>query len=540
MSQIHSIKQLQFNRAQLMSLLYPVKTKMEMWGRGSGKTFLMAYDSKEAAHDMPGASFVIVGRSYANLEDIVLPGLIASWKALGFHPGLHYEINRKPDKKKGWPDPFVAPLSYDHYIPWYTGAGFYIASQDKDTPFRGPSIDGVYVDEALNINKDKFDEEIVPTNRGRRFNHPLHHFYRFYSTKPKTTGANWMYKHAEFMDPDLLRQYRRMQKAIAEMTIEFLELDDRGKQKRLFEEIKKLKSKIRWFADQRNLSYYAEFDFWDNIPNISIADVLNMKQNMSSINFRIEVLNETFDEIDGGFYSTFKSERHVVYDTYNYTHIDKLSSESRRKRDCRWDADLIPGQPLRVAVDWGGVINSALVWQRNDRRININNHQYAEHPRKIRDLARDFIEYYAHHYTKHVLLWFDHTGNNRQANSEKTNAQEFAGYLRDAGWTVSMMSKGGAPTHEWKYYKAQSVFGEEDPRLPIIRINGNNCPHLVTAMNLTPIKRGNNKIEKDKSSERDKLFPQYQATHVTDCLDIIIRAETEGAGMREFRDVILG
>lgn len=540
MTLIHSLEELHFNRAQMTSLVNPVLTKAEIWGRGTGKTFDMGFESKTFAHEMPGASFVIGGLSYANLEGVVLPGLIAAWKKLGFYEGIHFELNKRPDKRKKWPEPFVSPISYDHFIPWYTGAGFYITSQDKEAPFRGPSIDGVFVDEALMINKEKFDAEIVPTNRGRRFNHRLHHFYRFYSTKPKTTGGNWMYKYADYYHEDVLKSYRRLQKLIADMTIELLDSRDRLHQKKLFEEIKAIKNKIQWHSDTKKRIFYSEFDFWDNIArkNISLADVRTMRENMSTVNFRIEVLNETMEDIEGGFYSTFNEDRHVKYDTFNYSHIDYLDSTNRSTRDSRWHNDIIPGLPLRVAVDWGGVINSALVWQRIDNRLPINNHLYAEHPKKIKDLAFAFIEYYRYHPTKHVMLWYDHTGNNRQANSDKTNAQEFAGYLQDNGWTVSMMTKGGAPSHEWKYYRGQAVLGEEDKRYPIIRINGNQCPHLITAIKLTPIKRADDQIKKDKSSERDVNFPQHQATHVTDCLDIIIRAESESGSRHEFRDII--
>lgn len=535
---IHSLQEFKLNRAQLISLMHPVLTKTKVDGRGTGKTFEMAYESKELAHEMPGASFVIGGLSYANLEGVVLPGLIASWKKLGFYEGIHFELNKKPDKRKKWPEPFVAPITYDHFIPWYTGAGFYITSQDKETPFRGPSIDGVFVDEALQINKEKFDAEIVPTNRGRRFNHPLHHFYRFYTTKPKSTAANWIYNYLNYYDPDLIKSYRRIQKMIAELTVALLDSSDRAQQKIYFDEIKSLKAKIKWFPDAKNRSFYSEFDFWDNIQNITVADVRTMRENMSSINFRIEVLNETMDEIEGGFYPTFNEDRHVKHDTFNYSHIDYLDADARKTRDCRWHNDIAPGQSLRVAVDWGGNINSALVWQRINDRVAINNHLAVEHPHKIRDLAKAFLTYYQYHYTKHVMLWYDHTGNNKQANSDKTNAQEFADHLRAAGWTVTLMTKGGAPSHEWKFYRAQGVLGEEESRYPKIRINGNQCHDLITAIKLTPIKRLNNEVKKDKSSERDPNFPQRQATHATDCLDIIIRAETEAGSRHSFIDVV--
>ena len=532
-------KHFKFNTAQLFSLMFPdVKVKYNISGRGTGKSQEAAYDSALMAHEMPGASFVFAGRTYALLEGITLPGIIAGWKNLGYYEGVHYEIKRKPDKSKNWPDPFVKPLSYDHYIPWYTGAGFYLTSQDKDVPFRGPSIDGIYIDEALTIKKDRFDEEIAPTNRGRRFNHPLHHFYRFYSTKPLGSDGAWLYDNMQYYGEEKINRYRRIQKELVELFMEFIDGENRERQKLLYNEIIKCKRQIIWQPSSDMKTMYMEFDFFENLGNVTLEDVRQMKKVMSSIKFRTEVLNETLEEIENGFYPTFDARKHVLYDTFNYGHVDHLDKQQREQRDFRWDNDLVYGQPLKHVVDWGGWINSSLTWQRNDRVININNHQWVLHPRKIKDLAQEFLEYYKGYPTKRVLLYNDHTGNNKKDNSKLTSTQEYTQYLTAGGWEVTKMSKGGAPSHEEKFYLNQKVLAEEDNNQPIVRINGNNCPQLITSIKLSPIKRGNKTFEKDKSSERDPNFPQYQATHASDCFDIIIGAEASRKGRYQFIDPV--
>lgn len=519
--------------------MYPTLFRYDLWGRATGKSMGLAYDSAKMAHEMPGASFVFAGKSYALLEGITLPGIVAGWKQLGYHNGYHYEIQKKPNKNKMWPEPFIAPLSYDYFIPWYTGAGFYLASQDKAVPFRGPSVEGIYVDEALTINKIKFDEEIGPTNRGNRFKHPLNHFFRFASTKPFSSDSNWLYKGGDYYGEYML-QIRRYQRELIEMQLELVESEEFERQKYLFKEIQKVRDLVKFYPNKDGKILYTEFNAFDNIKNLGLKYFVENRKVTSLLKFRVEYLNETLDEVENGFYGNLSS-KHFNYDTFNYSHLDLLTYEQKKQdnHNWKWDNDLFFDMPLKVVVDWGGWINNLLVWQRSGKLLNFTNHLFVKHPGKIRDLASVFIKYYKGFPRKQIHLFYDVSGNSKKDNSVLTSAQEFEGYLVEAGWHVIRMSKGAAPTHEEKYHLNQLVLSESNEKYPTVRINANNCSSLITSMKLTPLKRTSTKIEKDKSSERDPSFPQEQATHPGDCFDIVIYNEASRKKQRAFIDPLM-
>ncbi len=528
-------KEIIYNQAQLGNIIFPTKIRNNIWSRGTGKSIDIARDSATMAHEMRGGSFGFVGRSYTLLEGVTFQSILQGWKKLGYYPGIHYEIKTKPNRNKKWPEPFVPPLSYDHFIPWYTGAGFYLISQDKDVPFRGPSLDGIYVDEGLTINKERFDEEIAPTNRGNRFKHSLRHFFRFSSTKPIGSDGIWLFENSKYYG-DALLLIKRMQRESIEMKLELIDSDDKEYQKKLFREIQKLRKEILFYPDPENKIYYSEADAFDNINVLGLEYFKTNKRVMSILKFRTEMLNETLEGIEDGFYPSF-SEKHINYDHFNYNYIDNLTPAQRDlKRDCRWDNDIYYNQPLRHVVDWGGWINTSLTWQRNGKNINVNNHQYAKHPQKIRDLADKFIEYYMHFPHKQVYLHFDHTGINKKDNSALTSSEEYASYLRQAGWIVTIVKPLGAVGHDEKFYLTQKVMSGHDSDMPTLRINAYNCSNLITAIKLTPIKKGTDGMKKDKSAEKDRNFPQEQAPHATDCLDIILNVESSRKKTYSFRD----
>jgi hypothetical protein len=64
---------------------------------------------------------------------------------------------------------------------------------------------------------------------------------------------------------------------------------------------------------------------------------------------------------------------------------------------------------------------------------------------------------------------------------------------------------------------------EHQLRLPIIRINEDNNKDLIIALERSEAKESlKGSVEKDKKDERNKLFPQQHATHLTDAFDIPI------------------
>ena len=111
-------------------------------------------------------------------------------------------------------------MQFDHVISFSNGHILYILTQEGDS--RGPNADFNITDEALTINKEKFDQEVAPTNRGnetvfgKRSAHPIvkHHGNAFLSSMPYTSRQKWLLDPAEYYERErgipLFQRWNRM------------------------------------------------------------------------------------------------------------------------------------------------------------------------------------------------------------------------------------------------------------------------------------------------------------------------------------------
>lgn len=76
---------------------------------------------------------------------------------------------------------------------------------------RGPNTDFEIVDEALTINKERYDQETSPTNRGneekwgtqsRQSPVPIHHGFHYLSSMPFMPEQKWLLKYAAYYEDE--------------------------------------------------------------------------------------------------------------------------------------------------------------------------------------------------------------------------------------------------------------------------------------------------------------------------------------------------
>ena len=79
-------------------------------------------------------------------------------------------------------------------------------------------------------------------------------------------------------------------------------------------------------------------------------------------------------------------------------------------------------------------------------------------------------------------------------------------------------AKTGDVEHLARHNFINSLHREEDPRLPCIRYNANNCKDLRIALESA----GMRNEKKDKSSENNPAVRQEHATHGTDAHDYFL------------------
>lgn len=521
-------KQIHYNKPQKRVALYSPSSSYNVWSRGTGKSVVIADIIRKIVNTMPRSSWVIVGQTYKQILTRTLPSTLNGLQnKLGYRLDHDFFVKRKPPAKLRFAQAYEPPIDYDHYISFRNGTGFHLASLDAGGgSTRGLNVDGIIGDEGLLINKEKYDQEVKATNRGNRcyFKHiPWHHGEFIFSSMPYNNQADWLLAKGDYYKNDGF-DFTEIRNQIIHLELEFIKNKNLDYRLELWNKIVELKKQLRFYKNQEG-HLYTEADIFDNIQNVGIKFIEEQYRDLTDFIFMTEILNKRIQGIEGGFYPDLSRSRHGYRNKFDNSYLSSMDWNDDRLKfeDCRMDEDLIKTQPLRIAVDWGDKINCISIAQ---HLKSINEYRflkclYVKHPKILDDLAKTFCEYYRFHIDKTVYFAYDHTGNSGVANSNLTYADQFAKILTQNGWTVHKVSKGAAPTHQFKYLLWSRLLREGNPQMPKIRFNLDNCHELFVSMEQAPAKEGRNGIEKDKSSERSSI-PQEQATHLSDTADIHI------------------
>jgi hypothetical protein len=127
----------------------------------------------------------------------------------------------------------------------------------------------------------------------------------------------------------------------------------------------------------------------------------------------------------------------------------------------------------------------------------------------VPDLGRKFRTYFSQHRNKIVYLYYDRAGNQyskvgrSQVADLKKSIETDGETGRRTGWTVHLMSLHQATiTQAEEYSFMMKLLGEENPRLPIVRIDYYAAKELrLSLQNASTIVK-DNVVYKNKNSER--------------------------------------
>lgn len=525
------------NPAQLRAMMVDAPITVNIWGRGQGKTWNLAQKIVRVVHLFPRGSSVLQGKTYVNIRMLILPQIVGALESLGYYENVHFIVGHKPLPKHGFATPIFRPFIYEFTISWYNGHVIYLASQDRKGSFRGPSIDYVFADELLTLDKTKFEQETLAANRGNKsiFGHiHLHHGQHLSSSKPIGINDKWILEAAQYYT-DAGKNYDILLDEITNLELEIIQnYEDDNKVKKLWHQIKLLNKEIIYFTSSEGV-FYNETRFWNNIKNLGWKWLRDEYRSMSLLEFKVEILNATLKLIGNSFYPTFKELKHVYYDSFNYTHIDLLTKTA--KQNSQWDEDCNSAEPLIVGLDVGADINFMVIAQRNGSELRILNEIFVKHPLHTSDLVKLFCDYYAHHSCKYVVLYPDHTVFNRNPNSPPL-INDVVRILNENGWTAEPRRYGDPQDTMLRYNNAYKVFEEQIPGQMYIRMNGNNCKNLITSIKLSPVIQGTKGAKKDKSSEGKSNIPQEIATHGSDTLDFVLNGEYNQTVQTSFIDAM--
>ena len=464
---------------QLVAVLSPQKSKYLEWGRGSGKSTIIAYFIRQMVIEMPRATFVLVGSTYSQILSRTLPSTIGGLELFGIYQDVDFTVGRS-GKKQGYDMPFQPPNQWNNVIHFSNGACFVMVSLDNPNSGRGINSYGEVGDEAALLDCEKLFTNVKTTNRAKQeiFN------------KSSLLGA--------------------------EIYVSSTPVSKKGK----------------WFTDMEVMAKQKPKDYVfikasaKSNPNIRKDWFDKMKeQSPSELLYNAEILNIRPKAIVDGFYANLNPDVHY-YTQYNNAYLETIGVTATTAHfNCKQDHDLLTHEPLILSLDFG-VFNCCVVSQLQDDTYKVLKSFYVKSPKLLDDLfIEQFLPYYRSHSEKMIYIYGGHDGNNRLPNSSLTLFEQVMDLLQKNGWSVHLMTRGIAPTHYDKYLLINAMLKEHHTRLPKIRINQPNNPDLVIALERTEAKEAlTHGVAKDKKEELNKLFPQQHATHLTDAFDIPIFA----------------
>jgi hypothetical protein len=461
------------------------------WGRGTGKTTMRGIRWKKKLKQLPRSTGLFIGPNYQFILTRIVPSLVQGLEMFGLYEGLHYFIGQQPPQKwrNYWGRAYQPPKNYQRYITFFNGLGAHLISHDVKGDGRGLNTDWIDGDEAALLDPNALQENSGPTKRGTNtaefYGKPMFGSEFYTSSTPLTEDGQWFVNQEE-------------QAMLHPRRIKFISATCKHN----------LHNLRPGYLEDAQLNAYSQWKY--------DAEYENIRPQFTKNGF-YGLLNPKVH-----YYST----HHDNYDFYKPSREQLLKT----KGDCREDADLVRGQPLIGAADWGAAINALVVNQHlkslNEFRALKDFYVLGENQEMQDDLADHFADYYEYHDCKVMYLYYDNTGNNKTGNTKKTRAEQFRDRLAGRGWKVYLMTKGGSnPLHDSKHHVWETILKEDRPWLPRFRINKWNCADTITSMRFAKTKPGRfGEIQKDKSSERSSKIQRQHATDLSDAIDTPIYA----------------
>lgn len=464
-----------YNNPQLAVKLSSRPFKMCIWGRGTGKTTIIADVIIQCMASMPRGKISLNGLTYFHIRTKSLPPIIDHWERRGLYRNMHYFIGVKAPKKFRWDEPFQPPLDYTNCIHFWNGFVVEFNSFDRPEMARSGSYDFMIFDEVTKLDKAAIDSDVLPANRGNRdrFGHlRFHHGTFMLGSQPLTPEGDWVFDY-EALEKDFPADY-----------------------------------------------FFLEASARENIRVLGDRYFRDLKRVLPPIVYDLEVENCRRKRNVSGFYPGLSAD-HGYYNSFDYSFYDNLDHDlsALGALDSRGDLDCLADEPLWVSFDFGSTQNCCVVgqWHRSVGEFPLIKNFYVENE-KLSVLVEKFIDYYRFHRNRTVYLYGGSDGTRKNdAASRETYFDDVAAQLLKAGWQPDLRAELYEASHMDKFIFWTKFLSGEYPHVPRFRINMNNAMETYVSMDGAPVHPS--EFKKDKSSERKTDQPRWKATDLSDAAD---------------------
>jgi hypothetical protein len=452
------------NEKQKQFLKANQKTRVWLGGRGTGKSTTIGFSTRQKANALPRGKGFFASTTYNQILTKTLPAIEQVWQRMGMIEGVHYVIGRKPPKY--FETPIAPPRSYKNVISFMNGFCVDMLSMDRADLARGGSYDTGEIDECALIDGEDYRKILIPSIRGNahHFSHHLHGNVSMYTSIPWNPKGYWIY-----------------------------DLEERAKQK-------------------PQSYFWIESTAYDNIHILTAEGIERMKDEMTYLEFQIEVMNERINRIEGGFYSAF-SATHIYQPRYAY---DDNEEDWRQTKITQIDNQYKDTEVLDLSFDFSGWFNCLWVIQERGDYAYAVDSLFVKGEEKLPDLISKFCEQYKTHKYKLVRIWGEPRGHDRQP-ATGSLFESIQDKFTSLGWECEIWAPAG---HSWnhadRYEFMHNLMLEQNEDLPKLRVNAETCKAPIIAIQTTDVTVDFKKV---KTAEKNRQFPQEHAPHFTDALD---------------------
>lgn len=528
-------------------------------GRGTGKTDgMIAPFMIRVTESMPGGSGIFLGNSIKQLYSRTIPAVLMALERNGYREGVHFFRGHAP-KKCNFREPYVRPQRWDNVLHFYNGFVWYLISTAVVGSANGMSVFAIIADEAKFISETKYNGEVLATLRGSSiktdnpgFNENLNPFCKstfLVSDAPLTPRQAWLYKQKK-NDTDEINE------RIAEMLAELSICPEIGETDKFVKKLNKLRCQA---------SAYFRFSTIENVDILHESYIREMQKKMTPTMFDISIRNiENSVSKDGYYFNLNVEEVHGYRNSdemqlqaaqkFNKKYVTRTVSGGRiisveneavdmyaasKARNCIFDTDIIPGEPLRIAFDYNALVNTMVVGQTPSRGkvdvLKVINSFIVQNNRKLEALCGDFCRYYEPHKgsCNDVIFYYDSTAKQGGSYaSEKADDTRFYNIVKKImkkhGWNVIEVCMGRPMLHSQKFEFINGALA--GTQRPMLRFNIENNQFLLQSMELTMVKQTAKGFMKFKDAEKlknmqnslDGTPSQSGVTDITDALDTLV------------------
>lgn len=455
-------------------------------GRGVAKsTVILARRSERCVRLMPGAPLAIVANTYSNLIDNIMPAVQNGWKLDGLIEGIHYIKGKRPPEE--WRRRCsVIVDDYRHVYSFWNGSVLFLGSLDNPSLLAGKSVVHLLFDETKYASDSKA-ARVMPILRGDAITYGRCHLYggvTITTDMPDVTEGeyDWFFRYASEMNPERIIKIVQAASELNRLQLKLLKLNRAGKPD--IRKIARIEKRIDYY-EEGLLKLRKGQTFFMNVSSFVNIDILTVDYARRLYNGALE-LHEFLKSVlgmrpgvrrDARFYVLF-SDRHK-YSDGTASGVAAFSSAELRHLD--------KTRPLDGGMDFGNML-SLVIGQSDGQYYRIHKNFYELPPGWFRELADQFLAFFAGHECKELNLYYDRAGNNFEKQGE-----DYASKIKDAiekdasgrrtGWIVNLKSRKQSTIRQNAEFDFMHEFMRgENKKLPALLVDALNCPEMISSI----------------------------------------------------------